>query len=108
MLKPSAHQKCGKSSLGREFLIYQRHIPDADGEARREQIASIEAGRLATAAARMMEATARAAFALDRLKNGSTQTIVVQQKVDVQSGGQAVANGAVQVSPRRSKKKHKV
>jgi hypothetical protein len=39
-------------------------------EAKREQVASIEAARLATAAARMMEATARAALTLDRLRNG--------------------------------------
>ncbi len=90
--------------LERRFLIYQRYIGDADAEAKREQVASIEAARLATASTRMMEATARIAIVLDRLKNGTTQTIIVQQKVDVQSGAQAVVNGAVQVTPGRAKK----
>lgn len=93
--------------LERKFLSYTADL-GGDTEAKREQIASIEAGRLATASARMMEATARAAVVLDRLKNGSTQTIIVQQKVDVQSGAQAVVNGAVHVAPRQTKKgKHK-
>ncbi len=95
-----------RAFLAREFLAYKNPFGDG-GEAAREQAASIEAGRLATAAARVMEATARIAVVLDRLKNGSTQTIVVQQKVDIESGGQALVNGAVVVSPRRLKKKRK-
>ena len=57
-------------------------------------MASIEAARLATAAARMMEATARAALVLDKLRNGNRQTVVVQH-VAVGDGGQAVVAGAV-------------
>ncbi len=67
---------------------------DAAEEAKREQVASVEAARMATAAARMMEATARAALALDRLKNGNRQTVVVQY-VTVADGGQAVVAGTV-------------
>jgi hypothetical protein len=89
--------------LARRFLNYKPHVAD-EGEARREQIASIEAARLATASARMMEATARIAVVLDRLKNGTTQTIIVQQKIDVLPGAQAVVNGALQVKPHRAKK----
>ena len=88
--------------LARRFLNYPGQA--SEHEAGREQIASIEAARCATTAARMMEATARGAVTLDRLKNGLVQTIVVQQQVAVQSGGQAVVNGAVQVEPRQGKK----
>ena len=88
--------------LARRFLNYPGQA--SEHEARREQIASIEAARCATTAARMMEATARGAVTLDRIKNGMTQTIIVQQQVAVQPGGQAVVNGAVQVEPRRGKK----
>lgn len=88
--------------LAKRFLNYPGQA--SDHEAKREQVASIEAARLAMAAARMMETTARGAITLDRLKNGLTQTIVVQQQVDVQSGGQALVNGAIQVERRRGKK----
>jgi len=88
--------------LAKRFLSYP--AMGGDGEAKREQIATIEAARLATASARMMETTGRLALVLDRLKRGCVQTIIVQQKVDVQSGAQAVVNGAVQVEQRRRKK----
>lgn len=88
--------------LERQFLSYKAPV-NKDDEAKREQVASIEAARLATACARMMEATARVAVVLDRLKNGATQTIIVHQKVDVLPGAQSVVNGAVQVTPRRAK-----
>ena len=78
----------------RKFLTYQPDGASAADEAKREQVASIEAARLATAAARMMEATARAALVLDRLRNGNRQTVVVQH-VAVADGGRAVVAGAV-------------
>jgi len=78
----------------RKFLTYGPRAADAAEEAKREQVASIEAARLATAAARMMEATVRAALAIDRLRNGSRQTVIVQH-VAVADGGQAVVAGAV-------------
>ncbi len=78
----------------RKFLTYQPRAVDAAEEAKREQVASIEAARMANAAARMMEATVRAALALDRLRNGNRQTVVVQH-VAVADGGQAVVAGAV-------------
>lgn len=92
--------------LAKRFLSYPGQA--GDHEAKREQVASIEAARLAGASARLMEATARGAIALDRLKNGLKQTIIVQQQVDVQPGAQAVVNGALQATPRRGKKgKHR-
>ena len=78
----------------RKFLTYQPRGASGDDEAKREQVVSIEAARLATAAARMMEATARAALVLDRLRNGNRQTVVVQH-VDIGDGGRAVVAGAV-------------
>jgi hypothetical protein len=66
----------------------------------RQQVQGIEAARLATAAARMMEATARAVLALDRLRNGNRQTVVVQH-VAVAEGGQAVVAGTVAPGGRR-------
>ncbi len=81
----------------RKFLTYQRRAVDAVDEAKREQVASIEAVRMANAAARMMEATARAALVLDRLRHGNRQTVVVQH-VAVADGGQAVVAGAVAVA----------
>ena len=81
-------------AAARKFLTYQRRAVDAAEEAKREQVASVEAARLATAAARMMEATARAALVLDRLRHGNRQTVIVQH-VTVGDGGRAVVAGAV-------------
>jgi hypothetical protein len=48
----------------------------------------------------MMEATTCAALALDRLRNGNRQTVVVQH-VAVAEGGQAVVAGTVAPGGRR-------
>ena len=100
-----AHQMATAHALGmrlaakadafaaRKFLTYQPRAVDAADEAKREQVASIEAARLANASARMMEATVRAALVLDRLRNGNRQTVVVQY-VAVADGGRAVVAGA--------------
>lgn len=60
----------------------------------RQQLQSIEAARMATASARMMDAFGRAALTLERLRNGGKQTVVVQHVV-VADGGQAVVAGTV-------------
>ena len=91
--------------LSRRFSGYQSSLPAADVERQREQVASIEAARLTAASARMMDATARAALALDRLKNGARQTIIVQQTV-VQEGGQAVVAGAMDSRERKGTKRN--
>jgi hypothetical protein len=60
----------------------------------RQQVQSIEAARLAEAAARMMETYQRGLLTLERLRNGGMQTVVVQH-VDVANGGQAVVAGTM-------------
>ncbi len=60
----------------------------------RQQMQSVEAARMAMAAARLLDASQRAALALDRLKNGGRQLVTVQH-VTVREGGQAVVAGAV-------------
>ncbi|MGK7871423.1 hypothetical protein [Falsiroseomonas sp. E2-1-a20] len=55
---------------------------------------SIEAARMARAAARVLECSQRGALTLDRLRNGGRQTVTVQH-VTVQEGGQAVIAGTV-------------
>jgi hypothetical protein len=66
----------------------------------RQQMQSIEAARLATAAARLLGASQGAALALERLRNGGRQVVTVQH-VTVQDGGQAVVAGAVTRGVRR-------
>jgi hypothetical protein len=66
----------------------------------RQQMQSIEAARLATAAARLLGASQGAALALERLRNGGRQVVTVQH-VTVQDGGQAVVAGAVTRGGRR-------
>jgi hypothetical protein len=60
----------------------------------RQQMQSIEAARMATAAARLLDASQRAALVLERLRNGGRQVVTVQH-VTVGPGGQAVVAGAV-------------
>jgi hypothetical protein len=107
-----AHQMAGAHAMAmrllakadafaaRKFLTYGPRAADAAEEAKREQVASIEACRMATASTRMMEAFTRAALALDRLRNGNRQTVVVQY-VTVGDGGQAVVAGTVPPGGRR-------
>jgi hypothetical protein len=60
----------------------------------RQQVQSIEAARMAGAAARMMETYQRGLLTLERLRNGGRQTVVVQH-VAVGDGGQAVVAGTM-------------
>jgi hypothetical protein len=60
----------------------------------RQQMQSIEAARMARAAARLLECSQRGALTLDRLRNGGRQTVTVQH-VTVQEGGQAVVAGTL-------------
>jgi hypothetical protein len=60
----------------------------------RQQMQSIEAARMARAAARLLESSQRGALVLARLRNGGRQTITVQH-VTVQEGGQAVVAGSL-------------
>jgi hypothetical protein len=65
----------------------------------RQQVSSIEAARMATASARMMEAFGRAALTLDRLRNGGRQVVTVQH-VNVADGGRAVVAGRMSTGGR--------
>jgi hypothetical protein len=60
----------------------------------RQQVASIEAARLTNAAARMMDSFQRGALALDRLRNGGRQQVIVQH-VNVSGDAKAIVAGAV-------------
>jgi len=60
----------------------------------RQQMQSVEAARMAHAAARLLDASQRAALVLERLRNGGRQVVTVQH-VTVGPGGQAVVAGAV-------------
>lgn len=69
----------------------------------RQQVQSIEAGRMASAGARTMEAFQRGLLTLDRLQNDGRQTVVVQhlQQVKVAEGGQAVVTGSAKTKGRK-------
>ncbi|MGK7871499.1 hypothetical protein, partial [Falsiroseomonas sp. E2-1-a20] len=58
----------------------------------RQQMQSIEATRMARAAARVLECSQRGMLTLDRLRNGGRQTVTVQH-ITVADGGQAVVAG---------------
>ncbi|MBL6458679.1 hypothetical protein JMJ55_25410 [Belnapia sp. T6] len=58
----------------------------------RQQVQSIEAARMARAAARTLEASQRGMLTLERLRNGGQQVVTVQY-VNVQEGGAAVVAG---------------
>lgn len=58
--------------------------------------AQTEAARSAAAAARLMDACARAALSLDRLRGGGTRQHITVQHITVAEGGQAVVAASVQ------------
>ena len=60
----------------------------------RQQMRSIEAARMAAAAARLLDASQRAALTLERLRSGGRQVVTVQH-VTVGEGGRAVVAGTV-------------
>src|SRR5260221_523332 len=69
------------------------------------QTASVEAARLANAAARMMDAFQKGTLTLDRLRRGGRQVVTVQH-VNVEAGGQAVvAAGSVKAGGPRTRGK---
>lgn len=95
MQKMLAHQLAAAHPLAMELLTL------ASSEAQKHRVAAhvntgalAEAARTTVAAARLMDSFARAALALDRLRNGGRQTVMVQH-VTVGDGGQAVVAGSV-------------
>ena len=65
-----------------------------------QQMQSIEAARMAAAAARVLEASQRAALTLERLRHGGRQVVTVQH-VTVREGGKAVVAGTMNPGDRR-------
>ena len=61
--------------------------------------AMAEACRNTHAASRLMDAFARGAMALDRLRNGSRQVVTVIHHTEVHEGGQAIVAGTVNAKP---------
>ena len=55
---------------------------------------SVEAGRMANTAARLMDTFQHGLLALERMRNGGRQVVTVQH-VNVSDGGQAVVAGTV-------------
>jgi hypothetical protein len=102
--KMLAHQMAGAHTLamelqaeGRELLrIYKRsgHV---------HQHLSIEAGRLFNASARMMDTFQHGMLTLQKIRNGGTQTVVVQH-VNVSDGGQAMIAGQVKVRGKKGRR----
>lgn len=66
----------------------------------RQQVSSIEAARLANAAARMMDSFNQGLLTLDRLRHGRRQVVIVQH-VTVGPGGQTIVAGEVKAGSRR-------
>ena len=66
----------------------------------RQQMQSIEAARMATAATRVLQIAQGGMLAFERLRHGGRQVVTVQH-VTVQEGGQAVVAGSVKPKPRR-------
>jgi hypothetical protein len=98
-----AHQMAAAHAVGMAMLVKAHSFTQwtvAWAPEARQQMQSIEAARLATAAARLLGASQGAALALERLRNGGRQVVTVQH-VTVQDGGQAVVAGAVTRGVRR-------
>jgi hypothetical protein len=66
----------------------------------RQQMQSIEAARMATAATRVLEIAQHGMLAFERMRHGGRQVVTVQH-VTVQEGGQAVVAGSVKPGRRR-------
>jgi hypothetical protein len=92
-----AHQVAATHAVGMEMLakahastvLAAPWVPEE-----RQQMQSIEATRMARAAARVIECSQRGMLVLERLRNGGRQTVTVQH-VTVGQGGQAVVAGSV-------------
>lgn len=89
-----AHQMAAAHSMAMHFVAASREELAAysvSGHAYPHR--SIEAARMATTGARLMDAFPHALLAVDRLRNGGRQVMTVQH-VNVTDGRQAVVAGA--------------
>lgn len=100
----TAVEKMLSHQLAAAHQLAMRLLGAADGDLTRHvkgramdlnPTAQIEAARGAVAAARLLDTFARGAVALDRLRNGARQTVVVH-RMEVKDGGQAVVAGSVE------------
>jgi hypothetical protein len=102
-----AHQIAAAHGLAMKLTAkasyFAGHVTSWDPKCR-QQMQSIEAARMAGAAARMMEAFQRGLLTLDRLRNGGRQVVTVQH-VNVGDGGRAVVAGKVSTGGQRSRKR---
>jgi hypothetical protein len=91
------HQIAATQAIGMEMLAKAQAslalaapwVPEE-----RQQLQSIEATRMARAAARVLECSQRGMLVLDRLRNGGRQHVTVQH-ITVRDGGQAVVAGTL-------------
>ena len=100
-----AHQIAAAHTMAMKLLEkshqFLGHVSSWNGECR-QQVSSIEAARLASSAARMMDAYQKGLATLQRLRSGGNQTITVQH-VRVAEGGQAVVAGTIKAESRGRK-----
>jgi hypothetical protein len=98
-----AHQIAAAHRLAMKLTAkasyFAGHVTSWDPKCR-QQMQSIEAARMAGAAARMMDTFQRGLLTLDRLRNGGRQVVTVQH-VNVGDGGQAVVAGEVSTGGRK-------
>ncbi len=103
--KMLAHQIAAAHGLAMKFAAKSEHllgfVTSWDTTAR-QQVSSIEAARLANAAARMMGSFAEGLLTLDRLRNGRRQIVTVQH-VTVGPGGRAIVAATVKGRGSRSR-----
>jgi hypothetical protein len=100
--KMLAHQLAASHRLGMLFAEQAATLVCRPGTL--NQFQSVEASRLANAAARMMGAFQDGFLALDRVRRGGKQTVkVVHQHVAVGPGGQAVVAGNVKAGGRKGR-----
>jgi len=95
--KMLAHQIAAAHGLAMKFAAKSEHLlgfVNSWDTAARQQVSSIEAARLANAAARMMESYNQGLLTLDRLRNGRRQIVIVQH-VTVGTGGRAIVAATV-------------
>jgi hypothetical protein len=108
-----AHQMAAAHRLAMKFLdngafLLNRFDLGVSGlnPLRETQFASVEAARLAIAAARLMASYQDALLALDRIRRGGRQTVkVIHQHVAVGPGGQAVVAGNMKAGGQRAKRR---
>ena len=100
-----AHQMAAAHALAMKMIGAAREdLAAYAATGHRYQHRSQEAARMATTAARLMDAYQRGLLTLDRLRTGGRQTVVVQH-VTVADGGQAMVAGTMRRGNRGARPK---